>query len=131
MAGGTPPALACDAGTLPPPTSPAATEPTTATAELATVAMPGESGMRPRMGACASHESGPMASRRRPSETLRNARTTRGSNCAPAQRAISSRAATALPGSLYERADVITSNTSATATMRPASEMSSPWLPLG
>ncbi len=102
-----------------------------ATAELATVAMPGVSGMRPSTGACASQDSGPIASRRRPSETPRNARTTRGSNCAPEQRAISSRAAPASPGSLYERAEVMTSNTSATATMRPASEMSSPSLPFG
>ena len=68
-------------GTLAPATSPAAIAPTTATAELATVATPGASGMRPSTGACASHDSGPIASRSRPSEMLRNARTTRGSNC--------------------------------------------------
>ena len=43
-------------------------------------------------GTWANHESGPITSLRRPSEMFRNARTTRGSNCSPAQRAISSRA---------------------------------------
>jgi hypothetical protein len=59
------------------------------------------------------------------------ARTRRGSNCVPEQRVISSRASAALAGSLYERADVITSNTSAIATMRPASGISSPATPRG
>ena len=38
------------------------------------------SGSRPSTGVWASHDSGPMTSRIRPSETFRNARTTRGSN---------------------------------------------------
>ena len=95
-AGGRPAADAAGAnsvGTCDPPTSPAASAPTTARAELATVATPGPRGIRPSTGACASQESGPIASRSRPSEMLRNARTTRGSNWSPAQRAISSRAA--------------------------------------
>ena len=52
---------------------------------------------------------GPSTSLILPSETLTNARTRRGSNCVPAQRAISDRASVALAGSLYDRADVITS----------------------
>ncbi len=50
-----------------------------------------------------------MISRIRPSDTPRNARTTRGSNWLPAQRLISSRPSAAPPASLYERAEVITS----------------------
>ena len=38
---------------------------------------------RPSTGAWASHDSGPIASRSRPSEMLRKARTTRGSNWSP------------------------------------------------
>ncbi len=59
-----------------------------------------------------------MAMRNLPSEMLRNARTTAGSNCEPAQSASSRRAVAAEPASLYERTDVITSNVSATETMR-------------
>ena len=72
-----------------------------------------------------------MTSRSRLSEIARNARTTFGSNCVPALLASSTRACAAGYGFLYERAAVITSNASATATMRPASEMSSPLNPFG
>jgi hypothetical protein len=72
-----------------------------------------------------------MTSRIRPREMFRKARTSRGSNCVPAQRAISDRASVALAGSLYERAEVITSNTSAIATMRPPKGISSPAIPRG
>ena len=72
-----------------------------------------------------------MTSRIRPSDTFRKARTTLGSNCVPAQRAISSRPAVAAPAALYDRAEVITSNTSAIATIRPASGISSPAMPRG
>ena len=89
------------------------------------------SGSRPSTGVWASHDSGPMTSRIRPSETFRKARTTRGSNCVPAQRAISARPAFAEPASLYDRAEVITSKTSATATIRPASGIASPLRPRG
>ena len=68
----------------------------------------------------ASHDSGPIALRRSPIEICRNARTMSGSNCVPAQRVISRRASWIVIGFLYERAAVITSNTSATATSRPA-----------
>jgi len=91
----------------------------------------GVSGRRARIGACDSHDTGPMTRRIRPSERLTKARTSRGSNCEPAQRAISARPSVALPASLYERAEVITSNTSAIATMRPANGISSPAIPRG
>ena len=75
---------------------------------------------------CVNHDNGPIAIRRRPIEMFRNARTTVGSNWLPAQRANSARAAAADTGCLYDCADVITSNASATATMRAARLMSSP-----
>jgi hypothetical protein len=62
---------------------------------------------------------------------LTKARTIRGSNCVPEHRAISERAAAAVAGCLYDRAEVITSKTSAIATMRPASGISSPAIPRG
>ena len=67
---------------------------------------------------CVNHDSGPIAIRKRPSDTFRNARTMAASNWVPAHRASSARAATGEIGSLYERADVITSNASVTATIR-------------
>jgi hypothetical protein len=79
----------------------------------------------------ANHASGPITSRKRPREIARNARTTTGSNCVPALFANSVRAWAAGKGFLYERAAVMTSNASATATMRPASEIRLPRSPLG
>jgi hypothetical protein len=61
----------------------------------------------------------------------RNARTTSGSNCVPAHRDSSFLASTTEDCRLYERAEVITSNTSATATIRPAREISSAASPCG
>ena len=85
-------------------------------ATVASVASPpnaapteGVMGMRARSGACVSHESGPITSLILPSEMFTKARTRRGSNCVPAQRASSARASVGLAGSLYERAEVITS----------------------
>ncbi len=92
----------------------------------ANVPTAGVSGIRPSEGMWLSQESGPMITRIRPSETFRNARTTCGSNCVPAHFAISWRPSALFPASLYDRAEVITSKTSATATMRPGSGMSSP-----
>ena len=88
-------------------------------------------GSRARRGACESQESGPITSRIRPREMFTKARTRRGSNCVPAQRVSSSRASVAVAGSLYERAEVITSKTSAIATMRPARGIRSPSMPRG
>jgi hypothetical protein len=88
-------------------------------------------GNRARSGAWLSHESGPITSRILPSEMFTKARTRRGSNCVPEQRAISARASVAVAGALYERADVITSKTSAIATMRPATGICSPAIPRG
>ena len=82
-------------------------------------------------GICASHDSGPITSRSRPIEMFKNARTTVGSNCPPEHLASSARASAAETGALYERADVITSNVSATATIRAASAMSRPARPAG
>lgn len=100
-------------------------------AVLASAAMPGVKGIRPSSGAWLSQDSGPMISRIRPSETFKNARTIPGSNCVPAHAAISVRPSVLLPASLYERAEVITSNTSATATIRPGRGMPSPARPRG
>ncbi len=82
-------------------------------------------------GTSATHEIGPTTHRSRPMETLRSALTMAGSNWPPAQRVSSSRAATGLSAFLYERMAVITSNASATATMRAPSEMSCPESPNG
>jgi hypothetical protein len=91
----------------------------------------GASGARPRNGCCASQERGPMASRSFPSPMLRNARTMTGSKWVPADRASSWRASSAGTGCLYEREAVMTSKASATATMRAAREISSPFRPRG
>ena len=91
----------------------------------------GVNGMRASTGACVSHDTGPITRRIRPSEMFTNARTTEGSNWVPAQRAISCLPSAAPPASLYERFDVITSKTSAIATMRPANGISSPAIPRG
>ncbi|CAB4601550.1 unannotated protein [freshwater metagenome] len=80
---------------------------------------------------CASHDSGPITRRSRPIDRLMNARTTAGSKWVPAHLASSMRASAALRAAVYERTDVITSNTSATATIRPASEISVPRSPFG
>ena len=81
--------------------------------------------------AWASHDTGPVARRRRGTEMLRNARTTVGSKWVPADRASSARACADEIGCLYERADVITSKASATATIRAESAMSVPPRPAG
>ena len=60
-------------------------------------------------GTCASHDSGPIASRSRPSERFMNARTTAGSNWVPAHRVSSARASAGEIAFLYERTEVITS----------------------
>ncbi len=73
-----------------------------------------------------NHDNGPIAIRKRPSETFRKARTMAASNWVPAHLANSARAATGEIGSLYDRADVITSNASVTATILPARLMSVP-----
>ena len=72
-----------------------------------------------------------MTKRMRPSETFRNARTTCGSNCVPGAAGDLLRASAATDADLYDRAEVITSNESATATMRPASGIASPARPCG
>ena len=91
----------------------------------------GMSGRRISSAAFESHASGPTRNRMRPSEMLTNARTSRGSNCAPEQRTISARASAGVAASLYERTDVITSQTSAIATIRPPSGIASPAVPRG
>jgi len=69
------------------------------------------------MGTSNSHAKGPMTNRCRPTEMSKNARTMAGSNCVPAQRVNSFRANFGDMALLYERAAVITSNASATATI--------------
>jgi hypothetical protein len=91
----------------------------------------GVSGKRARRGAWVSQETGPITSRILPSEMFTNARTSAGSNCAPEQRVSSERASSGVAGSLYERIEVITSKTSAIATIRPASGISAPAIPRG
>ena len=87
--------------------------------------------MRASRGACASQDTGPTMSRMLLREVATNARTSRGSNCVPEQRTSSARASLELAGSLYDRDDVITSKTSAIATMRPARGICSPASPRG
>ena len=100
-------------------------------ATLAAAPATGLTGTRPTSGSWVSHDSGPIARRSRPSEMFRNARTGRGSNCVPAQRASSARPSTAPFASLYERTLVITSKTSATDTIRAARLIWSPAIPFG
>ena len=82
-------------------------------------------------GTSATHETGPMTQRRRPIETFSRALTMAGSNCVPAQRVNSCRAATGLRAFLYERTAVMTSKASATDTMRAPRDISSPESPNG
>ena len=86
---------------------------------------------RPSVASCRNHDVGPIARRSFPIEMSRNARTISGSNWVPEQRVNSIRPSCAVIGFLYERAAVITSNTSATATSRPALEISWPTSPFG
>ena len=74
-------------------------------------------------GKLLSHDNGASLRVLRAIPTRRNARTTSRSNCEPAFAMSSSRAWAALCGSLYERAAVITSNTSATETIFALSEI--------
>ena len=67
------------------PTIPVVTAAAATASAPETVPIAGVNGSRPKSGACESHESGPIANRSLPNEMARNARTTRGSNCAPAQ----------------------------------------------
>jgi hypothetical protein len=82
-------------------------------------------------GTSATHETGPITQRTRPIDTLRRALTMAGSNWPPAQRVSSWRAAPGLNAFLYDRMAVMTSNASATATMRAPREISSPDSPKG
>jgi hypothetical protein len=75
------------------------------------------------IGTSKIHAKGPMTNRWRPTEILRKARTIAGSNCVPAQRVSSLRAAEGDMALLYDRAAVITSKASATATILAPSEM--------
>jgi len=102
---------------------PSATDPAiTATWEPATITLPRLLNWL-TIGISNSHASGPMTQRWRPTEMLRNALTIAGSNCVPAQRVSSFRASRGDIGLLYERAAVITSNESATATIRAPKEI--------
>jgi hypothetical protein len=74
-------------------------------------------------GICPTHAPMPMVRQRRPTEMFKNARTTIGSSCVPATRVSSCRAAAMLIARLYGRGAVITSYTSATATIRAASDI--------
>ena len=78
-----------------------------------------------------AHDSGPITRRRLLVDRLKKARTTSGSKWVPAHRASSARASWAERGCWYERTEVITSNTSATATMRAGIEMAYPLMPFG
>ncbi len=81
--------------------------------------------------AWASHDIGPIALHSRPSEMFIIARTTSGSNWVPAQRCNSDRAVSADVGTLYDRADVITSKASATETILDVSASCSLGTPVG
>jgi hypothetical protein len=72
-----------------------------------------------------------MAHLRRGVDTLSIARTTRGSNCVPEHFFSSRRAASRPTGLRYERAAVMTSNVSATATMRAPRQIWSALRPSG
>jgi hypothetical protein len=78
----------------------------------------------PKVGTCAIQAPKPIVFQSLPTEMLRKARTIAGSSCVPATRISSCRAAPTLIGRLYGRGAVITSYTSATDTIRAASEMS-------
>jgi hypothetical protein len=95
------------------------------------VLIEGVSGKRARRGAWVSQETGPITSRILPREMFTNARTSAGSNCVPEHRVSSVRASSGVAGSLYERIEVITSKTSAIATIRPARGISAPAIPRG
>ena len=88
-------------------------------------------GAEPSNGVPTSHEVGPIAHRSRGAETASSARTTSGSNWEPLKRTVSSCAAARVIAFLYVRGPVMTSKESATATIRPASEMSRPLSPSG
>jgi hypothetical protein len=112
-------------------TTPAVTTeaaPTAAAAAAGAAALPAAAANWPAMdsawarnGNCSRKDSGPIPHINLGRLTARNARTTSGSKCAPAQSMSSLRAALALIGFLYERAAVMVSYESATATIRPAS----------
>ena len=78
-----------------------------------------------------SHDAGPIAHASFGAETASIARTTSGSNCLPLNRTSSSSPPARVRARLYGRAAVIVSNESATATMRPASEICVPLSPRG
>ena len=102
---------------------PSATDPaTSATWEPATTTLPRLLNWL-TIGMSKSQASGPMTQRWRPTEMFRNALTIAGSNWVPAQRVNSLRASRGDMGLLYERAAVITSKESATATIRAPSEI--------
>ncbi len=102
---------------------PSATDPaTSATWEPATTTFPRLLNWL-MIGTSNSQVRGPMTQRWRPSEMFRNALTTAGSNWVPAQRVSSLRASRADMALLYERMAVMTSNESATATIRAPREI--------
>jgi hypothetical protein len=107
-------------------TVPAATTPTVVWA--AAVTAPCDAA---RNGVAPNQLSGPIASRSRGVDTASIALTTLGSNCVPAQSLSSRSAAARLIGLRYDRAAVITSNASATATMRAPRQIRSPASPSG
>jgi hypothetical protein len=97
---------------------PPATPDTARTVAVAAVAMPIPPAAppnppmlktRPRMGSWATHAPMPIVRHRRPTDTLRKARTITGSSCVPATRTSSRRAAAMLIDFLYGRGAVITS----------------------
>lgn len=88
--------------------------------------LPNSCQRRPRLGIWPIQAPIPTVRQRRPIEMLRNARTMAGSSWVPATRVSSRRASATLMVALYGRGEVITSYTSATATIRAASEISVP-----
>ena len=87
--------------TAPRATAPEATLAWAAMARVGRVAPPvARRGSSPRNGICASHATGPAATRRRPREIWRKARTTTGSNWVPEHRVSSARALAADIGRL-------------------------------
>ena len=93
--------------------------------------MAGVIGMRPTIGRLASHDIGPMATRRRLMPMARNARTTCGSNWVPAPAVSSARASAGVRRSRPAPGSVMASKASATVTMRADNAISSPARPFG
>ena len=91
----------------------------------------GAAAMRPKIASWASHDRRAHRLAKIADRDLQERPDDLRVELGPAQRVISRRASWIVIGFLYDRVAVITSNTSATATSRPAKEMSLPDNPAG